>query len=233
MYKLTGSDEYELSLIDSKYLTTDNSGRGRGMFVCMCIRGCALFLRDMYTKEGVNTSSIETLFSSISTDYVAFFHVVVFLLNPKMYNPFVIYREILGLTLKDNNWITSENICKVLCLLCYVSWCSVERDIDIVDAFLSGHSDIVTSIDDVFKRVCIGDNFQKFTSVIPGYDIDKHPTMVRRVQFLYFIYSKIIVGYGVGYPTFIPIVQLPLFLWNFSCCFDFRFNLNEFNKGMN
>jgi serine/threonine protein kinase len=229
MYKLTGSDKYELSLIDSEFLSTDNSGRGS--FQSMCIRGCAQSLYDMYTKERVNTSSISPLFESTSTDYVGFFYVVVFLLNPT-YKPFVIYREILGLTPTNGEWHTSENTCKVLCLLCYVSGCIDERDIGIVDAFLSGHSDIVTSIDDVLKSGCTGDNLQKFTSVIPEYVKDKNKYTERRLLFLCFIYSKIIVGYGAGYNPIVPIEDLLLSLWRFNCCFNFRFNLEQFHQDM-
>jgi hypothetical protein len=224
--KLYGSNKYELSLIDSR-LSTYNSDRGT--FVSMCIRGCAQYLFDMYKQQRVNTNSISALLGSTSTDYVGFFHIFVFLLNPT-YKPFDIYKEILGLTPLDENWYTSENICKVLCLLCYVSGCSDETDVATVDAFLGNYTSTVTKIDKVLKGKCTEENLRILTSVIPGYVEGENKYTDRRVLFLCFIYSKITVDYGVGYPTFILIDELPLFLWRFSCCFDFRFDLDKFNK---
>jgi hypothetical protein len=229
MCKLTGSNEYELSLVDSNFLTKLFSDRGT--FVCMCIRGCARYLYDIYKEQKVNNSYISPLFVSTSTDYVGFFHVVVFLLNPT-YKSFDIYTEILGLTPTDRVWYTSENICKVLCLLCYVSECSDKIDVDIVNTFLEKYTDIVDKIDKVLKSGCTDDNLQKFTSFIPGYVKGKNIYTDRRLLFLCFIYSKIINGYGEGYNPIIPKESLPLFLWKLSCCFDFRFNLDHFNSIM-
>jgi hypothetical protein len=223
MYKLNGSDEYELSLTNSKLLTKSFSDKGT--FDCMCIRGCAKFLFD----KQVYLINPMILFNSTSTDYVAFFHVVVFLLNPKIYKPFDIYKEILGLTSPDGEQYTPENICKVLCLLCYVSECSDIRDTLNFNTFLGEYTDTVAGIDKVLKSGCTEENLRFFTRDIPEHVKDENKYTVRRVQFLYFIYSKIIVGYGVGYNPIIPIVQVPLFLWRLSCCFDFRFDLEQFN----
>ena len=224
MYKLNGSDEYELSLTNSKLLT--NPFSDKGTFYCMCIRGCAKFLHE---TPKVLVDPI-TLYSSTSTDYVAFFHVVVFLLNPKIYKPFDIYIKILDLTSTDGEWYTLDNICKVLCLLCYVSECSDIRDTDNFNTFLGNYTSTVTGIDEVLKSGCTEENLRFFTSVIPSYVEGKNLYRDRRILFLCFIYSKITEGYGVGYSTFIPIVQVPLFLWKLSCCFDFRFDLEQFNR---
>jgi serine/threonine protein kinase len=227
MRKMTGSDEYELSLIDYGILTFTKSNRGT--FQSMYIRGCAQYLSELNPQVFYK---VKPLLVSTSTDYVGFFHVVIFLLNPKINNTFEIYKEILQLIPENEKWYTSSNLCKVLCLLCYVSVCSDKTDVDIVDAFLSGNSDTVAEIDKVLNIVCTCNNLQKFTTVISGYGKDMNIYTERRLLFLCFIYSKIIVDYGKGYDEITPIEELPLFLWNFSCCFNFRFDLEEFNKFM-
>jgi hypothetical protein len=228
MRKITDLDKYELSLIDYGALTTDESNMGT--FQSMCIRGCAQYLHREYPSFD---ERVRSLYISTSTDYVGFFHVVIFLLNPKMYNPFEIYREILDLKPEKENWYTAGNICKLLCLLCYVSRCSDKTYVDIVNAFLGKYTNTVDGIDKVLKSGCTSDNLQKFTSFIPEYVKDQNKYTEWRLLFLCFIYSKIINGYGEGYNPIIPIVEIPLFLWRLSCCFDFKFDLEQFNRDFN
>jgi hypothetical protein len=216
---MTGSDKYELSLIDYGLLTKGESNKGT--FQSMCIYGCARFLYDI---EKVDIRVILPLFRSTSTDYVGFFHVVVFLLNPT-YRPFDIYIDILQLKDEKGVWHTLTNINKVLCLLCYVSGYSD----NVCEDFLKNHPGIVDIIDNALQSDYTGNEFIEFTNKIHKHVKGTCQFMYRRMQFLYFIYSKIIVGYGVGYAPIIRKDEIISFLWELSCCFNFNFDLEQFN----
>jgi hypothetical protein len=98
-----------------------------------------------------------------------------------------------------------------------------------VNEFLSRFPIIVERIDTVLKKDCTEENLRIFTRDIPEHVKDENKYTVRRLLFLYFIYSKIIVGYN----PITPIDELSSILWKLSCCFDFRFELEQFNKLMN
>jgi serine/threonine protein kinase len=206
------SSTYELSLIDYGICTHNSSNKGS--IESMCIYGCAQFYIDSigqsYTNELTTIRNLKSI--AVSSDYVGFFNIIIFLLSPN-FCAYDIYTDIL--TLLGN--YSPDDLLKVLCLLCYVS------NNANCDEFLTipECTKIVQKIDTKLKDSKI--HMALFTPFIS----EKSIHMQRRLSYLCFIYSAIISG--TGNVKFVHISKLPKFLLDISCCLDLQFNLEQFN----